>query len=136
MENYHLSNDVEIMCLPVPTFPNGIPDAFDKLSKMFPTLNDRVFYGISYNTKEGEMIYKAAVSSNAADEAGKLNLEPFTISKGEYLTETIVDWRNKISNIGKTFQALVANETIIDKYAVCIEWYKTDDELMCMVKTK
>ncbi len=135
MDTFNLLADVNVFCIDVPTFPNGIPEAFDALSKLLPTMENRVFYGISYMDKMGKIIYNVAVSSTSANEAERYNCEPFTIKKGEYLAATIMDWRENIPGIGKTFQEMFTDDRV-DKNSICVEWYKTDVELMCMAKIK
>src|SRR5436190_2138743 len=107
MEKYKLEKDVKIMCLPVPNFPNGIQQAFDELWQRLPRINNRNFYGISYGNEAGDIIYKSAAEEMEEGEAEKFGYEPFTITKGEYLIETIKNWRNQIPTIGETFTQMV-----------------------------
>ena len=132
MEKYTLKEDVKVYCTAAKSFPDGIQEAFITLEKLL-SKEGRTFYGVSYKSTDGLLIYKAAVSETFDGEAGKYGFESFTISKGEYLTETIIDWRKKIENIGLTFQTLLADPRV-DRTSPCVEWYKSDKEVMCMVK--
>jgi predicted transcriptional regulator YdeE len=132
MESYYLPEDVKVYCTTAKTFPDGIQEAFITLEKML-SKEGRTFYGISHGSKDGSIIYKAAVSESFEGEAEKYGFEKYIIKKGEYSTETIFDWRNKMESIGPTFQKLLANPRL-DKTSSCVEWYKSDKELMCMVR--
>ncbi len=133
MEKYNLNEDVKVYCTTAKSFPAGIQEAFITLEKML-SKEGRTFYGISHGSKDGGIIYKAAVSENFEGEAEKYGFETFIIKKGEYINETIIDWREKIDTIGPTFQRLLAHP-LFDRISPCIEWYKSDKELVCMVKT-
>jgi hypothetical protein len=132
MEKYTLKEDVKVYCTAAKSFPDGIQEAFLTLEKLL-SKEGRTFYGVSYKSTGCCLIYKAAVSESFDGEAEKYGFESFTISKGEYLTETIIDWRKKIETIGLTFQTLLADPRS-DKTSPCVEWYKSDKEVMCMVK--
>jgi len=133
MEKYKLERDVKIMCLPVPAFPNGIQEAFNELWQKLPRINNRNFYGISYMNEASEIIYKSAAEEMKDGEAEKYGYEPFTIIKGEYLTETINNWRNQLPSIGETFMEMVKDPRM-DRAFPCVEWYKTDEEMWCMIR--
>jgi len=133
MEKYKLERDVKIMCLPVPAFPNGIQEAFNELWQRLPRINHRNFYGISYVTEASEIIYKSAAEEMKDGEAEKYGYEPFTIIKGEYLTETINNWKNQLPSIGETFMEMV-KDLRMDRAFPCVEWYKTDEEMWCMIR--
>lgn len=132
MEKYNLKEDVKVYCTTAKSFPDGIQGAFITLEKML-SKEGRSFYGVSYKNTDGLLIYKAAVSESFEGEAEKYGFESFTISKGEYLIETIIDWRKKIETIGRVFQTLLADPRL-DRTSPCVEWYKSDKEVMCMVK--
>ena len=133
MEKYKLERDVKIMCLPVPAFPNGIQEAFNELWQRLPRINHRNFYGISYMNEASEIIYKSAAEEMKDGEAEKYGYEPFTIIKGEYLTETINNWKNQLPSLGETFMEMV-KDLRMDRAFPCVEWYKTDEEMWCMIR--
>ena len=133
MEKYDLKNDIKVFGTHVKTFPLGIGDAFDALFKMLPDGMQRNYYGISYITDSGEIYYLAGTEEKYTGEAGKYNCETIMIDKGEYLTETVHDWRKNTECIKDVFYQLMQNNEA-DKSKPCVEWYKTDDEMLCMIK--
>ncbi len=133
MEKYILKEEVKIICVQAKSFPNGIQAAFNSLEKVFPDVMSRDFYGISCKNREGHIIYKAAVSELEDGEAEKAGLESFRVPKGEYLAETIVDWRKNVESIGDAFLRLLADPRL-DTNFPCVEWYRSLDEVMCMIK--
>ena len=135
MEIYKLEEDVNVMCLQAKSFPEGIKEAFDKLYALLPDAKDRTFYGISHGAPDDSIIYKAAVKISGKGEADKYGCEHFVIVRGEYATETIMDWHQHIPSIGATFMRLLSDPRM-DRNFPCVEWYKSDKELMCMVKIK
>ena len=132
VEKYNLTDDVKVFGVYVKTFPNGIREAFDPLVKMLPGEFDRSYFGISYMTKEGAIIYKAAAEEKYEGEAEKYHCERYIIEKGEYLTKRVRDWRKKTDSIKKVFHEMM-QESRIDKTKPIIEWYKNDTEMLCMV---
>ena len=135
MEKYYLNNDLKVFGTQVKTFPEGIGAAFEALIKMLPDGPERQYYGISYMTKDGEIIYKATVLEKYEGEAKKYHCEISVIEKGEYLTEVIHDWRKKTDCIKDVFHDMM-QDSRIDKSKPCVEWYKNSDEMFCMVKLK
>ena len=135
MNPYHLQEDVQLMCTTVTTFPNGITEAFKSLQHLLTDEQDRPFYGISYFNEEGNIVYKAAATTTSEEEAKRYGLEYFVIPKGRYISETLVNWMDQLPNIGNTFSAMMKDERA-DSSFPCIEWYKSDIEMMCMMRTK
>jgi hypothetical protein len=132
MEKYMLTENVKVYCTTAKSFPEGIQEAFISLEKML-LKEGRTFYGISYCDDKGSIVYKAGVSETYDGEAEKYGFETFIITQGQYLAETIVDWRDNIAKIGNTFQTLF-RQAIVDKTYPCVEWYKSDKEVVCMVR--
>lgn len=133
MEKYILQDDLKIFGVQVKTFPLGIGEAFDALVKAVSGKFDRDYYGISYMAAEGKIFYYAAAIEKQEGEAEKYNCGRYIIEKGEYLTSTIYDWRNKTDCIKDVLQELKQDRRV-DKTKPCIEWYKNDDEMWCMIK--
>jgi hypothetical protein len=131
MEIYTLKNDLKIFCVTAKSFPYGIKQAFGLLINRLPSTDGRTFFGISFQDKAGDMIYKAAVLELFEGEAEKLGCEKFTIEKGEYLAETLKDWKKDESMIGLTFRKF--SESKYNATFPCVEWYQ-DNDVMCMVK--
>ena len=134
MEKYNLQSDLKVFGAQVKTFPNGIEEAFDALVKMLPGGFDRSYYGISYVSNDGAMVYIAAAVEKQEGEAEKYNCERYTIEKGEYLAITVIDWRSKTDCIKDVFHEII-KDSRIDKTKPAIEWYKDEKEMICMVKT-
>lgn len=134
MEKYILPDDLRVFGVQVKTFPNGISEAFDSLVKMLPGRFDRSFYGISY-VENDAMVYIAAAGEKYKGEAEKYNCKGYTIEKGEYLTETVNEWRKKTDRIGDVFHDMM-RDARVDKTKPAVEWYKNDEEMLCMVRSK
>jgi predicted transcriptional regulator YdeE len=134
MEKYVLENDVKVFGIEVKTFPAGIGEAFDELiRKTGDGAGARNYYGVSSMNNDGKIMYKAVAEERYEGEASKYNYDESTIEKGEYLFEALKDWRNNTACIKDIFYAMM-NDDRIDKTKPCIEWYKDDDEMYCMVK--
>ena len=131
MEVYTLKNDLKTFCVTAKSFPYEIRQAFGTLISLLPSVNDRTFFGVSYQNHDGDMIYKAAVLESYDGEAEKLCCEKFTIEKGEYLTETLRNWKKDETLIGATFRKFA--DSNYHATFPCVEWYRGDD-VMCMVK--
>lgn len=133
MKKYQLDENVPVLCQAVESFPNGITEAFNELAKKLPLANGRSYYGISYMDKAGKIIYKVAAQKTDKDNSS--GFESFVIPKGEYLSEKITHWREHLQDIGPTFDKLM-KDPHMDQNVPCIEWYKTNEEMLCLVKTK
>lgn len=133
MEKYRIQNDLKAFGLQVHTFPNQIGDAFALLAK---TINDgfnRGYYGISYFSSSGKIIYKAAAEEKFAGEPKKYNLEEYIIERGDYLMAPVKDWRKKMDCIKDVFNEIMQDKRC-DETKPCVEWYKDDNEMLCMIK--
>jgi hypothetical protein len=133
MEKYHLKKDIKVFCVTAEPFPHGIVDAFQKLENLDPSICERPFYGISFLDAEGQIVYKAAVAEEFKGEAKKFGCETFTITKGEYLAETIKDFMKALDTIPNAFKKLMKDPRM-DCSFPCVEWYKSDREVICMIK--
>lgn len=132
MEKYELKNDIRVVCIAASSFPDGIQEAFDALKKRTRD-SDGTLYGISQPDRNGVVQYKAAKEVKEG-EAGQDGMETLIIPKGIYLTETIMGWKKRTGEIPDVFQTLLSNENI-DKKSFCVEWYKSEEQLVCMVRT-
>ena len=136
MEKLTFENDVKVFGIEVKTFPAGIGEAFDELIKRTgDCAGERNYYGISSMNNEGKMMYKAVAEEKFEGEAKKFNYDNGLIEKGKYLYETLYHWQNKTCMIKDIFYSIM-NDDHVDKTKPCIEWYKNDDEMLCMVKAK
>jgi len=131
MEVYTLENDLELFCVTARSFPHEIKEAFDRLVRLIGGTDGRTFFGISYQTDRGEIIYKAAVQELQPGEGEELGCESFRLEKGDYITETLINWMEDPRSIGTTFMKMV--DSLPETIFPCVEWYKGDD-VMCMVR--
>ncbi|WP_448702469.1 transcriptional regulator [Mucilaginibacter sp. AW1-3] len=131
METNNLDHNIKVFCVTADSFPNGIEAAYNKLYAVAGQ-EGRTIYGLS-KPEKGVIVYKAAVAENFDGEAEQSGLETLIIPKGEYAAETIHDWRNNMQKFSPVFMTLLDNPRL-DRNSWCIEWYKNDDEVVCMVK--
>ena len=134
MENFNLEHDIKVLAVTAKSFPEGIMEAFDAL---FHKVNrtGRTIYGLSQGTTNGGIIYKAAAAELSVNEAELFNCESFTIHKGFYIGKTILNWKEDMSIIGKTFDILLKDSRIKhDGY--CVEIYFNDTDVQCLVPIK
>ncbi|MEO6488508.1 MAG: hypothetical protein ABIO04_01100 [Ferruginibacter sp.] len=132
METYILEQDVKLFCVPASCFPSGIKKAFEELKNVHPSIEDRDLFGISYGSGKG-IIYKAAAQEAYEGEGEKYGYESLILKKGEYLTQTITEWYKDENRIGKVFSKLLSTP-MLDPNGFCIEWYKSTNEVLCMVR--
>ena len=132
MENYNLEKDIKVFCITAKSFPEGVLEAHQSLHSLVPYSSDRKYFGIS-RPENGVIIYKSAAEELEKGELSKHGLEEFIIKKGNYISIVIKDFMKNIPAIGNTFKELTAHKGI-DPNGYCIELYKNDDELRCMVK--
>jgi len=133
MEKMTLIKPIQLVAKQVKTFPNGIGQTFDNLANTLPDGMQRAYYGISWMEHE-KVIYYAAAEQKATHEINKYSLEPWTIESGEYLFIPVLGWRSKTDSIKDVFGTLM-NDTRTDKTKPCVEWYQTDERMLCMMKT-
>jgi hypothetical protein len=133
MEIYNLKNDIRVFGMQVKNFPNGVGEAFHDLIKLFPADDKRSYYGIFSMAQGGNMIYHATAEETYRGEAEKYKCERLTIEKGQYLTEPLRDWRKNTDCIKDVFMKM-NTDSRVDHTKPGIEWYKNDDEMLCMLK--
>lgn len=132
MEIYKIEKDITLMYVEAASFPDGIEEAFKKLEALLPKQENRNFFGISYMGENNNIIYKAAAEESYPGESEKYHLNSFTVRKGNYISETITNWRNNVSLIGSTFQKMLQQQNIKpDGY--CLEIYINETDVQCLV---
>ena len=131
MKVYHLKKDITVFCVQAESFPNDIKKAFSTLIAILPSIAGRTFFGISNQVMTNEMIYHAAALELFAGEGKLYGCHTLIIKKGQYLVESIKDWKKDEASIGLTFRKLTdfRNDTTFP----CVEWYAGND-VLCMVK--
>ncbi|MFL5728562.1 MAG: hypothetical protein ACJ75J_03650 [Cytophagaceae bacterium] len=133
IERCSLKEDMYLFCVTAQSFPNGIIEAFQKLESLDPSICERPFYGISFQNNNGEIIYKAAVAEIFRGEGKKYGCETFVIAQGTYLTITLLDFMKNLEAIPNAFKALL-DDPRVDTEFPWVEWYKSNTELLCMVR--
>jgi predicted transcriptional regulator YdeE len=133
MTTITIPNDIPVFGVQAKSFPDGVGEAYDRLVKMIPGGFSRSYYGISF-MENGKMIYYAAAEELNPGEAEKYSCERLSIKKGKYLAEELRNWRSKIHQVKDVFQRLVEDQRT-DKTTPGVEWYKNEDEMLCMIKT-
>lgn len=131
MKIYKQTEDLPVMGIEVADFPNGIKEGFDSLMKTFG--KERAYYGISWLDEGDKVRYYAMAEEAFPGERKRYNYELLIIEKGEYHAETVHNWLSKTDCIKDVFHSLMPNNKP-DKNHPCIEWYISDEEMVCMVK--
>jgi predicted transcriptional regulator YdeE len=134
MEKINLNQEIKVFGIQVKTFPAGIGEAFEGLIKMIPGGFNRSYYGISYMDPNGAIIYYATAAETTEGEAEKYHCERCIIESGEYLSVTVNQWRDKTGCIKDVFHEIM-KEGDVDNTKPAVEWYKNDDEMLCMIRT-
>jgi hypothetical protein len=98
-----------------------------------PENRTRSYFGISELAPNGDILYYAAAEETFDGEARQYGYDIYVVKQGEYLTVTVTDWKKKTACIKDVFEAMLDDDRI-DKENPCIEWYKNDEEMVCMVK--
>lgn len=136
MEKFVFENDVKVFGKKIATFPLGVGEVFEELIKVTgDCATERNYYGISYIYDNGSISYKAVAQEKYTGEAEKFNYQKSTIEHGEYVFEVLKNWQKCTGEIKNIFEAMM-KDVHTDKTKPCIEWYKSDDEMLCMMKTK
>jgi hypothetical protein len=131
MKTIHLENDIMLFCITADAFPDSVPHAWYQLYKLLDGTTCCAIYGVSFKNEMGVLMYKASVEATLAGEANGCKM--FQIPKGDYPTETIMDFPKQLHLISRTFQTLLAHPDRATD-AVCVEGYKNNDDLVCMMK--
>ena len=131
MELYKQTDDIPLIGIEVKTFPQGVKEAYDSLIETLGA--ERSYYGLSWMDERNNVIYYAMAREGFPGEGKLHGYESFVIPKGDYKTEAIHDWLSKTDSIKSIFQNLMGNNNA-DRNHPCIEWYKSDNEMLCMVR--
>ena len=131
MEIINQEKNLTLMGAQVKNFPAGVQEGFDSLMKEFG--KNRDYYGISWCEKDNTITYFAITPETRAGEARERKFETFSIEKGQYKSEPVRNWRTQLNCIKDTFHELMGDKNPT-KSDPCIEWYKSDEEMICMIK--
>jgi hypothetical protein len=134
METRIIEKDIPIFYVTAASFPDGILDAYDKLHVHFPFSSERNFYGLSRPENGLGPVYKAAAEIKATDELQKSKFDSMVIPKGNYIAETVHNFKKDVLLIGRTFNKLLQHPNL-DPQGYCVEWYHPNDkDVICMVR--
>lgn len=110
----------------------GAKDAWEKLEAKIGNLKGRKFYGL-YSTDRGE--YQVCVAMREDDDPEGLRLKVGIIPGGKYAESKLMDWSERIQDIGSTFDALAAAHEV-DETRPSIEFYRSHRELILLLPIK
>jgi len=133
MDTYTLRHNLEVFGFRVTTFPGGVEQAFTKIMQSLGDSPPRSYYGLSNMDEKGNILYYAAAEEKFAREAELSGFERYTIPKGQYLAVTLHDWLTKTDCIKDIFHEMM-QDSRADLTKQCIEWYKDDHEMVCMLQ--
>ena len=131
MEIYNQPADLVVTGNEVTTFPLGIKEAFGLLMNTFGT--DRAYYGISWMDESDHVKYYAMAAESFPGEGKMHHFESLTIEKGDYVSEAVHNWLQNTDCIKDVFHRLMGNDKP-GKNRPCIEWYQSDEDMLCMIK--
>ena len=134
MEKFKLENDITVMYLTADSFPDGIMAAHHTLHAIVPS-GDRLFFGVSYPDRTGNISYKAGAEQHSEQEALALGLDTYRIRQGIYNSIIIKDYFKDPSSISQAFQQLLASPDL-DPQGACVEMYLGERDVRCMVRLK
>jgi hypothetical protein len=135
MEKLEFEKDIIVFGIEVKNFPEGIDAAFEALIKQTgDCAGQRNYYGICMY-KDDRMVYKAVTEEKYKGEGSKLGYGNDVIEKGAYLYQTLYHWSNKTKLIKDIFSGMMQDERI-DTQKPSVEWYKSDEEMLCMLRLK
>jgi len=134
MQTFVLETPVKTYYIAASSFPAGVEQAHRDLHALVPFDERRKYFGFSW-PEQGVVTYLAAAEELFEGELAQYGLETKTIEKGEYLYIDIFNFMNDIPAIGTAFQQLIHDERIAPD-GFCIEWYLTQKDCRCMVRTK
>ena len=128
---YEIETDILTFCIKVEDIPAGINAAFEKLGELLKGFDGREVYGIT-GCEEGTLTYRACVTELRPGEARQFNLPYYHIPKGKYICTILKNWRQHLPEVNPIFHELMQHPEAA-KGAICLEYYKDDDEALLMV---
>lgn len=135
METTTLDQDIKVLYVTATSFAEGIMDAHNRLHTLVPPAPGRRYFGLSRPEGNG-IVYRAAAEEMHAGEAELYNCETLLILKGQYITIDIADYAKDIPAIGAAFSTLLVHGGIDHEDGYCVEWYRNDKDVRCMVRLK
>lgn len=132
METLQFNNDIKVMYVQAPSFPDGIMAAHQKLHSVVPYSTQRKYFGIS-RPEDGVINYKAGAEELNPAESEQYDLDTLILKKGNYTCITVNDYMKNIQAIGQAFDELTQLPNI-DPQGYCVEWYISDKDVRCLVR--
>ena len=132
MKIIHQAEDIRLFYVKAKSFPGGIDESLKKIHQIAPSSPDRKLFGLS-RPENGNIIYLAAAEEMVPGEGQELRCDSLILKKGAYMSETLKDYMNDTSVIGRTFNELLKSPGL-DPEGYCVEWYISDQEMNCMVR--
>lgn len=135
MEPYNLTQDIEVIFLTAPNFPNDVPHTYEKLHALITDHSNRRYFGISQPDETGVIQYKACAEILPTDDFSTIDVQKYTILKGNFAAIYIVNHFKNSDCIGDALQELLKHAHL-DANGYCLEVYKnyTDLDVHCMVR--
>lgn len=135
IESYTIYHDIHLMVEKAENFGKDIADAFVRLAeKLANNGQKRECYGIVLNDNSG-MSYYAGMTELYAGENKEKSIYLMTIPAGDYRAIKVENWNQNILHIGPTFDQILTSGQV-EANAPCIEYYRTETELLCMIRAK
>ena len=129
-----ISSDIKTLFGHTYDVPAGIPAVFDSLEKQFGNFDGYHLYGVT--ACEGDkLIYRACLASATGSGTNPYNLPDYYIPKGKYLYIILKDWRNHLKEIAGLFDKMMMIDEA-KKDTICLEDYRSEDEMLLMVQHK
>jgi hypothetical protein len=114
------------------SFPDGIQQAFDRLHQALPNQNLPLF-GMSRPEHGMGIQYRACTFNTPEIIKAKESFDTLIIPKGKYVSLHVESFPNKPMAIKDAFEQLL-KQPGIDPEGYCIEMYKSDTSVDCMVR--
>ena len=141
MEKITIDEDIPVIAVAAPFFPEGIPTAFDKLHSLLENITPRRIFGLSRPEKDGDIVYRAAAEELSEGEAEQLECESLIIKKGAYISIKVDNFKQDIPAIGKAFEKLMEVPNL-DPEGYCVEVYDpetagygtSNESVLCMIR--
>lgn len=131
---FNLESDVQLIYEIATDFGQDIAQTYVRLAeKIGHSGEKRDCYGIIEKSENG-MEYKGAFTMINPNEGKEKNIPIFIIPAGKYYSILIENWNQKILEIGSTFDQILKSGKV-DTLSPCIEYYQTNKNLICMVKS-
>jgi hypothetical protein len=135
MDTFELKSGIKTFGITVLNGQAGIGRAFDTLTGILDGDNSaRSYFGIVAK-ENGCFVYRAAAEEMFEGEGELYGFESYLISSGHYFAVTLPEWRKNIHRIKDLFREMNCDDRV-DPEQGMIEWYKNEEEMICMVKLK